>query len=163
VLILFAWFVLVTFLILGLVGIFFPALPGIFLILCGVTLHKLLMPDILSWWTVGVVAVGVLLTLGLDMLGSAVGAKWGGVSRYGMMGLFAGGLIGIFFFPAGLILGPLIGVFLGEVFVASRPIVEGAKAGVGATLGLAISTLLKFILGLTLVAWIICDVLFFRG
>ncbi|NBY20330.1 DUF456 domain-containing protein [bacterium] len=72
-----------------------------------------------------------------------------------------GGFIGIFFAPAGLILGPLIGVFLGEVFVASRPALEGAKAGIGATLGVAVSTMLKVLLGLILVAWVSCDLIFF--
>lgn len=156
-----AWTFLVVFLLLGLAGIVLPAMPGIVLIFAGVLIHKLLLPVYLSWWTLGVVGLGVLATLGLDLLGSAVGAKWGGASKQGMIGLVLGGVVGIFFAPAGLILGPLLGVFLGEVFVASRPVVEGAKAGIGATLGVAVSTLLKLLLGLILVAWVVCDLIFF--
>ncbi|NBX69255.1 MAG: DUF456 domain-containing protein [Proteobacteria bacterium] len=156
-----AWTILVLFVLLGLVGIVLPAMPGIVLIFAGVLIHKLLLPSFLSWWTLVVVGLGVILTFGLDFLGSFVGAKWGGASKQGMMGLVLGGFIGIFFAPAGLILGPLIGVFLGEVFVASRPALEGAKAGIGATLGVAVSTMLKVLLGLILVAWVSCDLIFF--
>ncbi|MBM4304689.1 MAG: DUF456 domain-containing protein [Deltaproteobacteria bacterium] len=156
-----AWTVLVLFLLVGVVGIVLPAMPGMVLIFAGVLIHKLLLPFYLSWWTLGVVSFGVLATFGLDFLGSTVGAKWGGASKQGMIGLLLGGLVGIFFAPAGLILGPLIGVFVGEVFVASRPVVDGAKAGIGATLGVAVSTLLKLLLGLILVAWVICDLIFF--
>lgn len=156
-----AWTILVLFVVLGLVGIVLPAMPGIVLIFAGVLIHKLLLPSFLSGWTLVVVGLGVILTFGLDFLGSFVGAKWGGASKQGMMGLVLGGFIGIFFAPAGLILGPLIGVFLGEVFVASRPALEGAKAGIGATLGVAVSTMLKVLLGLILVAWVSCDLIFF--
>lgn len=160
--VLIAWLVLVLCFLLGLVGIFLPALPGIALIFVGALVHKLLIPQLLSWWTVIILGVGVAVTFGLDLLGSAVGARWGGASKYGMVGLVLGGVIGLFFLPAGLILGPLLGVFLGEVFVASRPVSEGAKAGIGATLGIALSTFLKFLLGLFLVSWAICDLLFFQ-
>jgi len=156
-----AWILLVLFLCVGLAGIVLPAMPGIVLIFIGVLIHKILMPTYLSWWTLGILGLGVVATFGLDLLGSAIGAKWGGASKYGMIGLVMGGVVGIFFAPAGLILGPLLGVFLGEVFVASRPAIEGAKAGVGATLGVAVSTLLKLLLGLILVAWVICDLIFF--
>ncbi len=156
-----AWTILVLFLLLGLIGILLPVMPGILLILAGVVLHKILLPGYLSGWTLGVVGLGVLATLGLDLLGSLAGAKWGGASKQGMVGLGVGSIVGIFFAPAGLILGPLIGVFIGEILVASRSVAEGAKAGVGATLGVAVSTLLKFLLGLILVMWVVCDLIFF--
>lgn len=156
-----AWSILVLFLMAGLVGILIPAMPGIILILLGVTLFKILLPIYLSWWTVGTVLLGVGLTFGLDMFGSFVGAKWGGASKYGMAGLFLGGLLGLFFAPAGLILGPLLGVFVGEVFLGRRTVGEGTKAGIGATAGVAFATIFKFLLGLVLVGWVVCDLFFF--
>ena len=39
--------------------------------------------------------------------------------------------------PKGLILGPLLGVFLAEFFVASKSVGQSMRAGLGATLGLA--------------------------
>lgn len=157
-----AWTILVLFSLGGLVGIFLPVFPGVLLILLGALLHKLLLPDFLSWWTIGVVALGFALTYGIDLMGSVVGAKWGGASRYGMTGLLIGGLVGLFFGLPGLILGPLVGVFVGEVFIASRSLAEGTRAGVGATLGLAASTVLKFFLGVILIVWIFVDIFFFR-
>ena len=73
--------ILVLFLALGLLGIFLPVLPGIVLIFLGALIHKLLPPGLLSWWTIRVLGIGVAVTFGLDMIGSAVGAKWGGASR----------------------------------------------------------------------------------
>lgn len=155
-----AWTILTLFCIAGLIGVFLPVFPGILLIVLGALLHKLLLPQFLSWWTVGAVGLGFVLAYAIDFLGSAVGAKWGGASRYGMVGLAIGGAIGLFFGLPGLILGPLVGVFLGEVFVASRSVKEGTRAGVGATLGLAASTVLKFVLGLLLVIGISIDLFF---
>lgn len=156
-----AWLILFLCLIVGLIGILVPVLPGIFLILFGVLVHKLLLPEYLNWWTVGVVILGVGVTFALDLMGSLVGAKWGGASKQGLWGLFLGGVVGLFFAPAGIILGPILGVFLGEVLVASRTIREGTRAGIGATLGVALSTFLKFLLGLFLLGWVLCDLWFF--
>lgn len=157
-----AWTVLILFSFAGVIGVFLPIFPGILLIFLGALIHKLLLPDLLSWWTIGVLAFGFLLTYAIDFMGSIVGAKWGGASRYGMAGLIIGGIIGLFFGLPGLILGPLLGVFAGEVFVASRSVAAGTRAGIGATLGLAVSTILKFFLSLILIVWICIDLFFFR-
>ena len=152
-----AWIILISCLIIGLFGILIPALPGIVLIFMGVVIHKLLLPEYISSWTLVLVLLAVLATFGLDLMGSLVGAKWGGASKYGMWGLFLGGLVGLAFAPVGLLLGPILGVFLAEVVLASRSVKEGTKAGIGATLGLALSTFLKFLLGLFVVVWVIAD------
>ena len=144
-----AWIILFLCLIVGLIGILVPVLPCIFLILFGVLVHKFLLPEYLNWWTVGVVILGVGVTFAVDLMGSLVGAKWGGASKQGLWGLFLGGVVGLFFAPAGIIL------------VASRTIREGTRAGIGATLGVALSTFLKFLLGLFLLGWVLCDLWFF--
>lgn len=156
-----AWTLLGLFSIAGLIGVFLPVFPGILLIVVGALAHKLMLPAILSWWTIAFVTFGFALTYGIDLMGSIVGAKWGGASRYGMIGLGIGGFVGLFFGIPGLILGPLLGVFLGEVLVASKTLKQGARAGVGATLGIGVATILKFVLGVILVVWIGFDAFFF--
>ena len=81
--------------IMGVVGVVVPALPGPFLIVAGVLLHKIFLPQYLSWWTVGGITVLAFLCLIIDWLCLALGIKWSGASRWAILGAGAGFLVGI--------------------------------------------------------------------
>ena len=53
-----------------------------------------------------------------------------------------GTIVGAFFFPIGIILGPFAGAFLGE-FIAKKDFVTALRSGIGAFLGFLAGTLLK--------------------
>lgn len=155
-----AWVCLGGFALLGFAGTVLPGVPGSALILVGAVIHKLLLPLYLSWFVIGLIAVGVAGSWGIDFFGSALGAKWGGASRWGWIGATCGAIVGIFFFPLGLILGPLLGAFVGELLAAKAGFKQAARSGVGAGLGLAISTVLRLLLALILICMLIFDCIY---
>ena len=88
----------------------------------------------------GVVAAVTIL----DYLIPALGAKkWGG-SKYGIIGVLVGVVMGIFIFPPfGLLIFPLIGAFTGEVLNGADSS-QAFKAAFGTFVGLLFGTMLKF-------------------
>jgi uncharacterized protein YqgC (DUF456 family) len=127
----------------GAIGTVLPALPGTPLIFCGILL--------VAWWgdfsVIGVVPVvlcGVLavLSLVIDLIATAFGAKRLGASRLAVVGAMLGSLVGIFFLLPGLIIGPFVGAILGE-YVAQRDLRQATKVGVGTWVGLLLGTASK--------------------
>lgn len=140
----------------GLVGSIVPALPGVGLILLATIIHKWFLPEFLSWWTVGLTAAAFVLSLGIDFMGTAMGAKWGGASKKGLYGALIGAVVGIFFGLPGLLLGPILGAMVGEL-IALRTPEQATRAGLGAGLGFAFSTFLRFLLALLVVIGVLLD------
>ena len=144
-----------TLLILGLIGSVLPVLPGPPLayagFLCLWPLHKL--P---GWgWTLGLGLLTLAVTL-LDYVVPLIGAKRFKSSKWGERGSFIGTLVGLFFLPAGLLLGPFLGAMFGEL-IAKRPIDEAANSGLGAMLGVLSGILVKLLTCLVLgLAFILC-------
>lgn len=152
-----AWVILVVCCLVGLVGVIIPGVPGMVLIFLGAALHKYLIPDSLSWWVLAIVFAGVLISMAIDLLGTVAGARWGGATRWGLAGAGVGALVGLFFGLIGLIVGPLLGAFGGELLSARRTLGEAAQAGIGAGLGIAVSTVLRVLLAVTTVTLIFLD------
>lgn len=102
----------------GLVGIFVPVLPGTWLVFGGTLLYA---------WGTGfqVITVGYLiffallaaLAWGVDYAASLLTAKKYGASKYGLIGSVVLGILGLLIFSVpGLIIGQLLGVILGELY-----------------------------------------------
>jgi uncharacterized protein len=153
-----AWSILIVLTIAGVIGAFVPVMPGAVLILIGALIHKLMLPEVLSWWSILVLGGCVLLTLIIDFFGSVMGAKWSGAGRWGLGGAGCGALIGLFFGIPGLILGPLLGAFFGELVFAGRQMKEAMKAGIGAGVGFILATILRFVVVCLMVGWICVDI-----
>lgn len=143
-------------LVVSLVGIALTVvtLPGAWLICAAAILIKMVwIPEILSWWTIGI-CVGLAVIAELIELGaSAVGAAKAGGSRRGaigaLVGTLAGAIIGSFilFFPIGTIVGAVLGAGAGSLIAerawAGRTWAESAKAGQGAAVGRLAATIIK--------------------
>jgi uncharacterized protein YqgC (DUF456 family) len=128
-------------LILGLVGCFILILPGPILSYCGLLC---LIPTDRSLSTTALVLLGAL-TIAVtvaDFVIPSIGAKKFNCSSYGTWGCVLGTIVGAFFFPIGIILGPFAGAFLGE-FIAKKDFVTALRSGIGAFLGFLAGTLLK--------------------
>ncbi|MGF1678744.1 MAG: DUF456 domain-containing protein [Candidatus Methylacidiphilales bacterium] len=138
-------------LLLGLVGAVLPLLPGTPLVFCGVLLHKLLFPEALSWWTVVIAGVGVILALLADWLGGVMGARWLGAGKWGMLGALLGGIVGLFFSLPGLILGPIVGAVVFEACLARKKPALAAKAGAGVIVGILASNVAQLLIGLIVI------------
>ena len=139
------------------VGCAVPVLPGPVLAFCGVLT---LLPSRFAPSTQTCVLLGVAcaVVLVLNYVVPAFGAKKFNCSRWGIFGCFVGTIIGIFFAPLGLLLGPFIGAVLGEV-IAGKNFVASLKGGFGALLGFLFGITLKLAYCATCAGWCVVEVL----
>jgi uncharacterized protein len=137
------WIVAVILIVVGLVGIVLPALPGHILILAGL---------VLAAWAddFSRVGVGMLILIGVigaasyavDFAAAALGAKHMGASKRAMVGAALGTVAGLFFGFVGVVIGPLLGAVIGEL-TQHRDWKRVGKAGMAAWIGFAIGTAVK--------------------
>lgn len=129
----------------GLAGCFVPVLPGpplsfIALILLQITDKKPFTTDLLV--VLGVITFVVTL---LDYLIPIWGTKKFGGSKQGVWGSTIGLIVGIFLFPPlGIIIGPFLGAFIGELLVGKKSDLA-LKSALGSFVGFLFGTLIKFI------------------
>ena len=142
-----------TFLILGLVGCFISILPGPILsylaLLCLIPTDNCLSAATLSFF--GVLTIAVTIA---DFIIPSIGAKKFNCSPYGTWGCALGTFIGALFFPVGIIVGPFLGAFLGEL-TARRDISAAFRGGIGAFLGFLAGTLLKLCFCIYLIIYVV--------
>ena len=146
------WVLAVGMVVVGLVGIVMPALPGHVLILAGLALAAWA-DDFrhVSGWTLGAIAVIAVASYGIDFVAAAVSTKKLGASRRAMAGAAIGTLAGLFFGLPGLIIGPFAGAVIGEL-TATRDMRQAGRAGVAATIGFAIGTAVKVAFAFMMIA-----------
>jgi hypothetical protein len=146
------WVLAAILVVVGLVGIVLPALPGTILIFVGL---------LLAAWADGFsrVGIGTLVVIGViaaasyavDFVAAALGAKHLGASPRAMAGAALGTLLGLLFGLPGLILGPFVGAVLGELSV-HRNLARAGRAGVAAWIGFAIGMAVKVALAFSMIA-----------
>lgn len=142
----------------GLAGTVLPALPGVTLVFAGL---------VVAAWADGFQRVGVvplvvlgvltLVSLAIDFVASALGAKRFGATRYAVIGAALGTLGGVLLGLPGLIVGPFVGAVAGEL-LSHGEWRRATSAGVGTWVGLLFGTLAKLalvcaMLGLFVVAY----------
>jgi uncharacterized protein YqgC (DUF456 family) len=131
----------------GLAGTVLPALPGLPLVFAGMLLAAWTDHFTrISGWTVGFLAVLTLVSVGVDIAATAMGAKRVGAGKLAMAGAAIGTLVGgVFFNIPGLIIGPFIGAMAAEL-MRGRELAHASKVGFGTWIGLAVGTALKLAL-----------------
>lgn len=156
-----AWFVTISLLLAGAVGCVLPILPGHLIILIAAVAHRLMLgPDSgLNWWSLVILVVLMAISQAFEMLSGAAGSKWFGGTRWGALGAIAGSVVGIFFLPFGLLIGPLIGAFVCEIAVAKKQSHHAAISGVGSVVGTLAGMGFKIAVGILMIAWFLVDVL----
>ena len=129
----------------GLAGCILPMLPGPPLAYAGMLLlHftdqvQFTTPQLLVWLAL------VAVIQALDYFVPLLGTKYSGGSKWGTRGCLVGTVIGLFFMPWGLIVGPFAGAFIGEL-LGGRETVQALKSGFGSLLGFLFGTVVKCIL-----------------
>jgi uncharacterized protein len=120
----------------GLLGTILPALPGAPLIFIAAIGHRLYFRDAgASNSVLAVLLVLTILSLVLDYLATLFGAKKMGASWKGITGAMVGAIVGLFFAPIGIFLGPFLGA-LGFELLGGRGFSDASRAGAGALIGL---------------------------
>ena len=145
------WLLAIILVVAGMAGLLFPALPGAPILFAGL---------FIAAWAEGFeyVGTGTLIVMGimallmyvLDFLASAFGAKRFGASNRAIIGAALGAIVGIFFGIPGILQGPFIGAVLGEL-AAQSDLRTAGRAGIGATVGLALGAAAKLALAFTMV------------
>ena len=130
----------------GLAGMLLPVIPGAPILFAGL---------VLAAWAedFAYVGSGTLMLLGglavltylVDFLASSFGVKRFGASPRAMIGAVAGTLVGLFFGLIGVIVGPFVGASIGEL-TTTRSLGSAGRAGIGATVGLALGAAAKLAL-----------------
>ena len=131
------WIVTFVLMALGLMGSVFPVLPDSLLILAGAYLQHFTIHSqrAAGWWTLGILTALSVLAHVVDFSAGAMGAKKFGASRWGAVGGMIGGVVGLFFFPIGLFIGPVLGVLAAEILLARKALMPAARSSWGTLLG----------------------------
>ena len=156
------WIATVSLVIVGLVGTIMPFLPGHLFILGAAFVPFFTLEDSggVEVWGLVTLAVGIAVAQALEFFSGAMGTRWFGGTKWGAFGAFAGGLVGLFFLPFGLILGPLIGSFVCEWRFADQEVKPAAVSGVGSVVGTLTGMLINLIVGVLMVIVLVVDIFF---
>lgn len=126
----------------GVLGCILPVLPGAPLAYGGLLLlHLAGLAQFSSAQLIGWLVIVVVLQV-LDYLTPMLGSKYGGGTPHGNRGCVAGTILGLFFMPWGIILGPFLGAVAGELLGGSD-MQHAIRAGIGSLIGFLVGTLLK--------------------
>jgi uncharacterized protein len=119
---------------LGLIGCLAPVLPGPPLSFLGILLlHFSRFGDFTTTALISFAAITIVVSI-LDYVVPIWGTRRFGGSKYGTRGATIGLVIGIFLGPAGIIIGPFAGAFVGELLFKDD-FKYALKAGFGSLLG----------------------------
>ncbi|MGH8213608.1 MAG: DUF456 domain-containing protein [Rhodanobacteraceae bacterium] len=145
------WYVIAGILILvGLAGTVLPVLPGVPIMYAGMFLA--------AWAghfarvgaaTLILLAVLAAISVALDVIAGALGAKRVGASSRAQWGAFLGAIVGLFFGIPGLILGPFIGALIGQ-FTSGGGLSHSTRVGFATWIGLLFGTVAKLALSFTM-------------
>lgn len=148
---LFYWLGAIALVVIGLVGLVLPAIPGAPLIFAGLVLAAWAEGfSYVGLWTIIALAFLALLTYGVDFWATMFGAKKFGASKRAIIGALIGAITGIFLGLPGVVFGPFIGAVIGELS-AQKNLQQAARAGIGATIGLILGAALKIAMALAMI------------
>ena len=155
-----AWLVTGCLLVAGAAGCVLPVLPGHLILLIAAVAHRLMLGEAagLRWWSFVVLVLLMAISQTFEILSGAAGSKWFGGTRWGAVGALLGTVIGLFFLPFGLLLGPLIGAFTLEIVVARKQTKSAAISGVGSVVGTLAGMGVKVVVGLLMIGWFLLNV-----
>jgi uncharacterized protein YqgC (DUF456 family) len=145
----------------GLIGIVLPVIPGTVLIFVAALLYALVERfQAVGWPTLLVLGLLTILATSADIWASSIGAKVGGASGWSVVvGLLAGLAGFVVFSLPGAIIGAILGVLITEI-IRVGDWQQALKAGSGWIVGWILSTVFQLIIGLIMVAifvWQVAD------
>ena len=141
---------------LGLLGCVIPVLPGPPLSYVGILLIHFTDKYEYSTPLLLILLGLVIVVTVLDYLIPMWGSKYLGASKWGTRGSFIGTILGLFFIPWGLIVGPFLGALIGEL-INNTPTHIALKVAFMSFLAFILTTGIKLIYGIAiLIVFITC-------
>jgi uncharacterized protein len=135
----------------GLVGSVVPWMPGPPFVLAGAVVWALATDfDTLGWGRLAILAALTALSVVLEFVTTAVGARRYGASRWGMLGAIVGALVGVFFGPVGLVVGCVAGA-VGAELIRGSELAVSVRSGVGALVGLIAGLVADLVVCVTMI------------
>ncbi len=130
----------------GIIGSILPVLPGVPISWLGLVLLYFAPSLPLDPVFITITGIVALVLYILDYIIPAMGTKKFGGSKAGMWGTTIGLIVGIFApIPFGILIGPFVGAYIGEVMFNKTEGGQAFKAATGSFLGFLGSTFVKFI------------------
>ena len=134
----------------GVIGCIIPVLPGPIMCYAGLLLLQLTSGHPFTPSLLVIYAILTALAALLDYIIPVYGTKKFRGSKYGIWGSAVGLILGImFFFPLGIVLGPIAGAFAGEL-LSGRSADRAIKSAFGSFLGFLASTIIRLVLSLAM-------------
>jgi len=147
------WIIIIIFFILALLGILIPMLPDILLLWAGILTAKFALGTILPpffWW---VLIFATIFFLSSDFITNTYFIKKHGGSKWAVLSVLTGIILGLLFLgPAGVIIGPVIAVFLVGILEgkSGKTAIKGVQVVIFSLLS---SVILKIVLMVLLIIW----------
>ena len=143
----------------GLVGTVFPALPGTVLVLAGFLVYGLItgFDSLTVWFFVGQTVL-VALSYLIEFLATAFGVKMFGGSKAAAWGAVFGSLLVFILGPIGIIIGPLLGAIAGELIMGEQ-VKQALHSGFGSFLGFIGGVVANLVISGLMIAWFIWEIL----
>jgi uncharacterized protein YqgC (DUF456 family) len=153
------WLVLgIIIMLLGILGCFLPLLPGPPLCYAALLLQQLRSDTPFNAKFLWIWAAITIVVTALDYIIPLYGTRRFGGTKYGIWGCTLGLIAGFWMGPLGIIIGPFIGAFVGEI-ISSNNSNQALKAAWGSFVGFLFGTLLKLIT-CTVMAWYLIKIIF---
>lgn len=130
--------------VIGFAGSVLPVLPGPLIAWAGLLCFDLTKAGDLATNTLVWTGIAAVLVMLLDQLLTILGAKGSGGSNAGVWGAGLGLIPGLFLGLPGIILGPIIGAFIGEYLVQNNE-EKAFRAAMGSFLGFLAGTGVKLV------------------
>ena len=126
----------------GIVGSLLPLLPGPPVAYVGLLIQQFREPAPFTTQFLLICAGIVVVSLILDYLIPIWGTKKFGGTKYGVWGCTIGFLLAFWMGPLGIIIGPFLGAFVGEM-IAGQDSRKSFKAALGSFVGFLMGSFLK--------------------
>lgn len=148
------------FMVAGLAGSVFPAIPGVILVWIGMLLFFITdNADRLSLLFIFIQGVMALSTYAADYIITIWGVKRFKGSRVAAWGAVLGSLMIFVLGPLGLVLGPLVGAVAGDL-LAGREIKQAFKSGFGSFLGFIFAMMYRIVVCGIMISWFVIRLAF---
>lgn len=146
------WILTLLLMAVGLVGTLIPYVPGTAIIFAAAVLHCLVMGEeqSVSYGLLGILLLLLIIAQVLDLVSSAIGAKFFGATRWGAIGCIIGAIVGLFFGLPGILLGPILGALIGEL-LGGKEILPSLRSAWGSLLGVAGGIGAKLVIGVIMI------------